>query len=53
MPVAADLGALLPPPEEDIDIIQAFRVNFFTGWLVLPRSKCKLIYLEYDRTSLP
>jgi hypothetical protein len=47
--VAAYLAALLPPPEKNVAIIQAFRANIFTGPLVLPGNKIKLIYLDDDR----
>ena len=47
--MAAYLAALLPPPEKNIAIIQAFRANIFTGPLVLPGNKIKLIYLDDDR----
>ncbi|CZR58862.1 uncharacterized protein PAC_08754 [Phialocephala subalpina] len=51
LPVAANLVALLPHSKEDIAIIKAFRANLFTGSLVLPRNKLKLIYLDDDRDN--
>ena len=41
LPIAANLVALLPGPQEDVAIIQAFRANIFTGWLDLPRRMTK------------
>ncbi|TVY92340.1 hypothetical protein LAWI1_G001767 [Lachnellula willkommii] len=52
LPMAANLGALLPPSEDNTAIIQAFSITFFTGWLALPTSKFKLIYLGGDASPL-
>jgi hypothetical protein len=51
LPVAANLVALLPHSKEDIAIIKAFRANVFTGSLVLPGNKLKLICLDDDREN--